>query len=46
MFTLTECQTFRSYFACHSKNLDKIFTLCDSPYKFGEIDVLSELKVK
>ena len=41
-----ECQTFRSYFACHSEHLDKIFTLDDCPYKFSEINVLSELNVR
>ena len=25
-------ETFRSYFVCHSENLDKIFTLRDYPY--------------
>ena len=44
--TSIECEAFRSYFSCHSENLDKIFTLRDCPYKFGEINVLSELKVK
>ena len=44
-YSSVECQTFRSDFACHSENLDKIFTLGDCPYKFGEINVLSELKV-
>ena len=28
------------------QNLDKIFTLRDCPYKFSEINVLSESKVK
>ena len=41
-----ECETFRNYIVCHSKNLDKIFTLGDCPYKFSEINVLSKLKVK
>ena len=27
--TSVERETFRSYFACHSENLDKRFTLCD-----------------
>ena len=44
--TLIECETFRSYFTCHGENLDKIFTLGDFPYKFSEINVLCELKVK
>ena len=44
--TLVECKTFMSYFPCHSENLDKIFTLCDCPYKFNEVNVLSELKLK
>ena len=37
---------FASYFACHSEDLDKIFTQGDCPYKFSEINVLSKLKVK
>ena len=44
--TSIECQTFRSYFPYHSENLDKIFTLGDCPYKFSEINVLSELKME
>ena len=39
-------KTVSSSFACHSENLDKIFTVRDCPYKFSEINVLSELKVK
>ena len=37
--TSIECQTLRSYFACHGENLDKIFTLGDCPYEFSEINV-------
>ena len=43
--TSIKYQTFSSYFACHSENLDNIFTLGDCPYKFSEINILSELKV-
>ena len=41
-----EHETFRSYFTCHSENLDKIFTFVDCPYKFSEINSLSKSKVK
>ena len=29
-----------------SENVDKIFNLCNFPYKFSKMNVLSELKVK
>ena len=37
---------FHDIFACHSENLDKIFNLRDCPYKFSEINVLIQIKVR
>ena len=45
-FFVPNRETFRSYCVFHSENLGTIFTLRDCPYKFSEINVLSELKVK